>query len=183
MMPWLSIGTYTIFLKKGIIIRMPHIALMKIALAEAEKGAKMGEVPVGAVLVSESGRILAVSPNRTISLADPSAHAEILALRLACKKIKNYRLLNTTLYVTIEPCIMCMGAAIHARVGRIVYGAPDPKWGGAGSLYNFATDNRLNHHPEVIGGICENECRKIIQMFFRAKRKQGGDSSLYSSIA
>jgi tRNA(adenine34) deaminase len=145
---------------------------MKIALAEAEKGAEMGEVPVGAVLVSESGQILAASPNRTISLADPSAHAEILALRIACQKIKNYRLLNTTLYVTIEPCIMCMGAIIHARVGAVIYGAPDPKWGGAGSLYNLATDNRLNHHPEIMSGICENECRKIIQTFFRAKRKQ-----------
>ncbi len=151
---------------------MPHIPLMKIALAEAEKGARMGEVPVGAVLVSESGQILAVSPNRTISLADPSAHAEILALRMACRKLKNYRLLNTTLYVTIEPCIMCMGAIIHARVGTVVYGAPDPKWGGAGSLYNLATDSRLNHRPEVMGGICENECRNVIQAFFRAKRKQ-----------
>jgi len=154
---------------------MSHIPLMKIALAEAEKGAKMGEVPVGAALVSKSGQILAVSPNRTIGLADPSAHAEILVLRMACQKIKNYRLLNTTLYVTIEPCIMCMGAIIHARVGRVVYGAPDHKWGGAGSLYNFATDNRLNHRPEVIGGICEDECRKIIQTFFRAKRKQTGN--------
>ena len=151
---------------------MSHIPLMKIALAEAEKGAKMDEVPVGAALVSESGRILAVSPTRTISLADPSAHAEILVLRMACQKIKNYRLLNTTLYVTIEPCIMCMGAVIHARVGRVVYGAPDPRWGGAGSLYDFAADNRLNHRPEVIGGICEDECRKIIQTFFRTKRKR-----------
>jgi len=150
---------------------MSHIPLMKIALAEAEKGAKMDEVPVGAALVSESGRILAVSPTRTISLADPSAHAEILVLRMACQKIKNYRLLNTTLYVTIAPCVMCMGAIIHARVGRVVYGAPDHKWGGAGSLYNFATDNRLNHRPKVIGGVCEDECRKIIQTFFRAKRK------------
>ncbi len=150
---------------------MPHTALMKIALTEAEKGALIGEVPIGAVLVSESGRILAASFNRTISLADPSAHAEILALRMACRKIKNYRLLNTTLYVTIEPCIMCMGAIIHARVGTVVYGAPDPRWGGAGSLYNFATDNRLNHRPEVIGGICEDDCRKIIQTFFREKRR------------
>ena len=150
---------------------MPHTALMKIALAEAEKGAEMGEVPVGAILVSESGQILAASFNRTISQADPSAHAEILALRMACRKIKNYRLLNTTLYVTIEPCIMCMGAIIHARVGTVVYGAPDPRWGGAGSLYNFAIDNRLNHRPEVIGGICEDDCRKIIQTFFREKRR------------
>jgi len=154
---------------------MPHTALMKIAIAEAKKGAKIGEIPVGAVLVSEFGRILAVSPNRTISLADPSAHAEILVLRMACRKIKNYRLLNTTLYVTIEPCIMCMGAIIHARVGTVVYGAPDPKWGGAGSLYNFTTDSRLNHRPEVIGGICEDECRKIIQTFFKTKRKHTGN--------
>ena len=151
---------------------MPHTPLMKIALAEAEKAARMGEVPVGAVLVSDSGKILAASPNRTIHLADPSAHAEILALRMAGQILKNYRLLNTTLYVTVEPCIMCMGAIIHARVGRIVYGASDPKWGGAGSLYNFAIDNRLNHRPEVIGGICENQCREIMQKFFRTKRKR-----------
>jgi tRNA(adenine34) deaminase len=84
--------------------------------------------------------------------------------------LKNYRLLNTTLYVTIEPCLMCMGAIVHARVARVVHGAPDPKWGAAGSLYNFALDLRLNHRPEVVAGVCEAECRELIQEFFRLKR-------------
>ncbi len=144
---------------------------MKLALLEAEKAGQMDEVPIGAILVAENGEVIAASHNQTITLTDPTGHAEILALRKASAGVMNYRLLNTTLYVTIEPCIMCMGAAIHARVGRIVYGAGDPKWGGAGSLYNFAEDERLNHLPEVTSGVCENECRALIQGFFRAKRK------------
>lgn len=147
-----------------------HEQMMRLALAEAEKAGQNQEVPVGAVLVSEAGDILAKAYNRTIGQADPTGHAEILALRDAAQKIKNYRLLNTTLYVTVEPCVMCMGAIIHARIARVVYGAPDPKWGALGSIYNFADDKRFNHHPEVVGGICEDECRALIQDFFRAKR-------------
>jgi tRNA(adenine34) deaminase len=143
---------------------------MQMALAEAARAAEIGEVPVGAVLVAETGEVLAACHNMTIAGCDPTGHAEILALRCGAEKLKNYRLLNTTLYVTIEPCIMCMGALIHARVARVVFGAPDPRWGGAGSLYDFAGDRRLNHLPEVIPGVCEAECRRLIQGFFRGKR-------------
>ncbi|MFO7554648.1 MAG: tRNA adenosine(34) deaminase TadA [Desulfobacterales bacterium] len=143
---------------------------MKLAIKQAKKAGQKDEVPVGAVLVDDSGEILSVSHNQTIRLADPAGHAEILALREAAQKVLNYRLLGTTLYVTIEPCIMCMGAIVHARVARLVFGAQDPKWGGAGSLYNFAEDVRLNHRPEVIHGVCEDECRELIQEFFLSKR-------------
>ena len=143
---------------------------MQQALKEAGKAGQKGEIPIGAVLVSETGNVIATAHNLVINLSDPTAHAEILALREAAQKVMNYRLLNTTLYVTIEPCIMCMGAIIHARVSRVVFGANDPKWGAAGSLYNFATNNRLNHRPEIISGICEEACRTLIQDFFRKKR-------------
>jgi tRNA(adenine34) deaminase len=143
---------------------------MRIALEEARRAQQIDEVPVGAVLVDASGDLLATACNRTIANTDPTAHAEILALRSAAEKLKNYRLLNTTLYVTIEPCLMCMGAVVHARVARVVYGAPDPKWGAAGSLYHFGLDPRLNHRPEVVAGVCETECRELIQEFFRFKR-------------
>ena len=143
---------------------------MALALLEAEKAGQMGEVPVGAILVSENGTILSAAHNQTIDLTDPSAHAEILALREAGSKVNNYRLLNTTLYVTVEPCIMCMGAIVHARISKIVFGAADPKWGAAGSLYNFAEDDRFNHRVAITKGVCEQKCRRLIQGFFRAKR-------------
>ncbi len=130
----------------------------------------MGEVPIGAVLVAKDGAILTSAHNRTIAMADPTAHAEILVMREAALKINNYRLLNTTLYVTVEPCIMCMGAAVHARISKVVFGAGDPKWGAAGSLYNLAEDDRLNHRVRINKGVCERECRRLIQDFFRAKR-------------
>jgi len=147
-----------------------HIKFMKLALNQAKKAGQKSEVPIGSILISESGEILSASHNQTVSLADPTAHAEIITLRKAAQKIMNYRLLSTTLYVTIEPCIMCMGAIVHARVSRVVFGAHDPKWGAAGSLYNFADDARLNHRPEIINGICEDECRTLIKDFFREKR-------------
>ena len=149
---------------------LPHADYMRIALEEARRARQIDEVPVGAVLVDESGDLIAAACNRTIANADPTAHAEILTLRAAAEKLRNYRLLNTTLYVTIEPCLMCMGAVVHARVARVVYGAPDPKWGAAGSLYHFALDPRLNHRPKVVAGVCETECRERIQAFFRLKR-------------
>lgn len=145
--------------------------MMHLALREAEKAGEYGEVPVGAVLVSGSGEILSASHNRIIRLSDPTAHAEILALRESAGKIRNYRLPNTSIYVTVEPCIMCMAAIIHARVSRVIFGAADPKWGAAGSLYDFADDPRLNHHPEIIRGVCEKACRSLMQDFFRARRK------------
>jgi len=147
-----------------------HIELMKKALDEAEKARKKGEVPIGAVLVADNRQVLAAEHNRTITLNDPTAHAEIQALRSAAALIGNYRLLNTTLYVTVEPCPMCMGAAIHARVSRLVFGTRDPKWGAVGSLFNFADDQRFNHQPEIIEGVCKDECKTLMQNFFRSKR-------------
>jgi tRNA(adenine34) deaminase len=146
------------------------IKFMKLAINEAKKAGQKAEVPVGAVLVAESGDILSLSHNQVITLADPTAHAEILVLRKAAQKVLNYRLLGTTLYVTIEPCIMCMGAIVHARVTRVVFGAEDLKWGAAGSLYNFSENVRLNHQPEIIQGVCQDECRELMQEFFRSKR-------------
>jgi tRNA(adenine34) deaminase len=143
---------------------------MRQALSEAKQAAREDEVPVGAVLVAQDGTVLAKEHNRTITLCDPTAHAEILALREASQTLGNYRLLNTTLYVTIEPCIMCMGALLQARVAKIVFGAKDPKCGGAGSCYNLAADAALNHTIDVQAGLLENECRTLIQEFFRAKR-------------
>jgi len=144
---------------------------MKLALAEAVKARDTDEVPVGAVLTTLEGQILAVAHNQPITACDPSAHAEILVLRAAARKLGNYRLPNTVLYVTLEPCIMCMGAIIHARVAEVAFGAHDPKWGAAGSLYNFERNGTLNHHPKVVSGICEHECRDIIRNFFKNKRK------------
>lgn len=147
-----------------------HLPYMQIALAEAEKAGQIDEIPVGAVLVAQTGEILATAHNQVISRNDPTAHAEILAIREAAKNIFNYRMLDTTLYVTVEPCLMCMGAIIHARISTVVYGAADPKWGAAGSLYHFAQDTRLNHQPDVIGGVCEAAGRDLMQTFFRDKR-------------
>lgn len=149
---------------------MNHADYMEIAIQEAGKAERKGEVPVGAVLVNGDKEILSASHNQPISLSDPTAHAEILVLREAAARIQNYRLLSTVLYVTVEPCVMCMGAIIHARVSTLVFGTQDFKWGAAGSLYNFAQDDRLNHHPQVIGGICQDTCRQLMQNFFKNKR-------------
>ncbi len=143
---------------------------MAMAIDEAKKAADCGEVPVGAILVSESEKILSMAHNAVIATHDPTAHAEIRALRKGSHELLNYRLLNTTLYVTIEPCVMCMGAMIHARIDRLVYGAPDPKWGAAGSLYNFGTDSRFNHVIKVTAGVYQDECRSLIQRFFKSRR-------------
>lgn len=149
---------------------LDHRAFMEIALEEARAAAAAQEVPVGAVLVDENGRILARARNRTIERCDPTAHAEILALRAAAKLLGNYRLLNTTLYVSVEPCVMCMGALIHARVKRLVYGPADPRWGGAGSICDLAHDPRLNHSVEVVAGVLAETGRALLQAFFRARR-------------
>ena len=143
---------------------------MGVALEEAKKAGQIGEVPIGAILVAENGKVLSIAHNQSIKRVDPTAHAEILALRESAAKLGNYRLLNTSLYVTVEPCMMCMGAIVHARVKRVIYGANDPKWGAAGSLYNFSEDIRLNHRVKIIKGVREEECRELLQAFFRAKR-------------
>lgn len=145
---------------------------MKLAINEAQKAALMDEVPVGAIIIDDMNKIIGTGHNQSISLNDPTAHAEILALRMAAQNLNNYRLLNTTIYVTLEPCIMCMSAIIHARVKRLVFGANDPKWGGAGSLYNLASDMRLNHNVDTLGGIKSHETSNIIKKFFKNKRSK-----------
>jgi tRNA(adenine34) deaminase len=143
---------------------------MGTALAQARKGLAAGEVPVGAVLVDEAGEIMARAFNQPIGLNDPTAHAEILALREGARLRGNYRLPGVSLYVTMEPCIMCLGALLAARVRRVVFGAPDPKGGACVSLYRLPEDDRLNHRLEVTGGVREAECRQLLQQFFQARR-------------
>jgi len=147
-------------------------AFMLLALSEAGKAAQISEVPVGAVIVGKDGIVLGTGYNQTISTHDPTNHAEIVAIRKACVKADNYRVPGSTLYATIEPCLMCMGALIHARIGRIVYGTGAPKWGAAGTLYNLASDPRLNHTIQVTRGVLEERCRESIQSFFRIQRSK-----------
>jgi tRNA(adenine34) deaminase len=139
------------------------------ALREAERVLMDGEVPVGAVVVME-GRIIGRGGNRVIEKSDPTAHAEIVALRQAARRVGNYRLVGADLYVTIEPCVMCAGAIIQARIGRLFYGAPDSHAGAVDSLYKLLGDDRLNHCIEVTAGILEEESRALIKRFFREKR-------------
>jgi tRNA(adenine34) deaminase len=148
----------------------PDTYYMGLALEEAHAGLAAGEVPVGAVLVGEGGEILARTFNRPIGLSDPTAHAEILALREGARLLGNYRLLGSSLYVSIEPCLMCLGALLHARVRRLVFGASDPKGGACVSLYRLHEDTRFNHRLEVTGGVLEAECREVVQEFFKARR-------------
>jgi tRNA(adenine34) deaminase len=143
---------------------------MKIALHEAEKAARRGEVPVGAVLVDAEGNIVGQDGNRSIEYNDPTGHAEIVVLRQAGEKCKNYRLTGSTFYVTIEPCAMCAGALVHARVSRVVFGAEDPKAGAMVSCYRIGSDRKLNHTIEVTGGILEEESSELLRSFFRERR-------------
>jgi len=143
---------------------------MREAIKEAKDGWLNGEVPVGALLINQSDEILARDHNRCISLNDPTAHAEILVIRQAAKRLINYRLNGVTIIVTIEPCPMCMGAIMNARLGVLAFGAFDPKIGAAGSIYNFSDDERLNHRIKVIPCIMEQECRDLMQDFFRERR-------------
>ena len=142
---------------------------MRMALREAERAAREEEVPVGAVLVS-GGHVLARAHNRSIHLHDPSAHAEILALRRAAKKLCNYRMEGCDLYATIEPCAMCAGAVVQARLQRMVFGAWDPKAGAGGSVLNVLDHPLLNHQPEVVSGVLADECAAVLREFFRRKR-------------
>ena len=155
-----------------------HQAYMKIALAEAEKAFQKREIPIGAVIINDAGRILSKAHNESITRKDPTAHAEILALRQAAETVKNYRLSNTKLYVTIEPCLMCAGALIQARVEEVIFGACDPKGGALKSLYKVAEDDRLNHQIKVTSGILESDCAEIIHRFFKERRGDKKDNYL-----
>jgi tRNA(adenine34) deaminase len=142
---------------------------MDLALAEAKKAEALGEVPVGAVVVA-GGVVAGRGFNHPIATHDPTAHAEIIAMREAGRGLANYRLAGATIYCTVEPCMMCAGAMIHARVARLVFGTPDAKAGSAGSIYNVLTDPRLNHRVELVSGIRETECSAILRDFFTRRR-------------
>ncbi len=143
---------------------------METALEEARKAEAAGDVPVGAVIVHK-GSLLARAHNRRERDADPTAHAEILALRQAGQSLGTWYLEDCDLYVTLEPCVMCSGALVWARIQRLVFGAADPKAGGTQSVYQIPTDKRLNHRLEVVSGVLEQECRELLQQFFQARRK------------
>lgn len=147
----------------------PHDTFMRAALGEARRGFDAGEVPVGAVLVLD-GEIVGRGFNRPIGSHDPTAHAEVVAMRAAASTVGNYRLTGATLYVTIEPCLMCVGAMVHARVGTLVFGAPEPKAGAVVSSCRAHELPSLNHRIEVIGGVLEEDCRALIQEFFKTRR-------------
>lgn len=142
---------------------------MRLALDEARAAEAAGEVPVGAALVS-NGRVVARSGNRTIRDCDPTAHAEMIVLREAARVLGNYRLPDATLYVTIEPCAMCAGAIVQARLARLVYGADDPRAGAVRSVFSIASHPQLNHRAEVTGGVLADECAALLQAFFAARR-------------
>lgn len=149
---------------------------MRRALALASRAAREGEVPVGAVIVRE-GVEIATGANAPVRDADPCAHAEINAIRAASHATGNYRLSGTTLYATMEPCVMCAGAIVHARIARVVYGAADERWGGAGSVFDVLGCGRLNHRPVVRGGVLAHESAELLLEFFRARRSQDGEPS------
>jgi len=152
-------------------LESPDQHWMSHALSLAEQAGREGEVPVGAVLV-RGGKIIGEGWNRPIQNNDPSAHAEIQALRAAGENIANYRLCDTTLYVTLEPCTMCAGAIIHARVKRVVFGAFDPKTGAAGSVFNVLNSAAYNHSVEITAGVRQQQCAELLSSFFRARRKK-----------
>lgn len=143
---------------------------MKQAINAAKTARKIDEVPIGACLVDKNGELLATAFNKTITNNDPTAHAEILALREAAAKICNYRLTGTTLYTTVEPCVMCAGALVNARVKRLVFGAVDERFGAVETLFRLCDNEFLNHRIEVTSNVLEDECRELMQVFFRARR-------------
>jgi tRNA(adenine34) deaminase len=150
----------------------PHAGFMRAALDLARRGAEAGEVPVGALVVL-AGEVVGAGFNEPIGSHDPTAHAEIVAIRAAAAKVGNYRLTGATLYVTVEPCLMCVGAMIHARIGTLVYGAAEPKSGAVGSAFAAHELPGLNHaFDEVVPGVLEDDCRAVIQAFFQEKRKK-----------
>lgn len=144
---------------------------MQYALSLAEKAQQQGEIPVGAVIVRDN-EVIGEGWNQSITLNDPSAHAEVMAIRDAGQRIGNYRLINSTLYVTLEPCPMCSGALVHSRIARLVFGATDAKTGAAGSVMNIVNHDKLNHQLEVESGVCADLCSSKISNFFKMRREQ-----------
>lgn len=156
---------------------MDDLLFMREALSQARNARALGEVPVGAVVVKD-GRIVATGFNQPISSFDPTAHAEIVALRAAAHALGNYRLPGCELYVTLEPCAMCVGAMLHARIARVVYGASDPKTGACGSVIDLFAQEQLNHHADVKGGVLAEECGALLREFFAERRtaQKSGES-------
>ena len=150
---------------------MEHIKYMKLALKEAQKAYELDEVPIGAVIVMD-GKVIAKAHNLREKNQSATAHAEVLAINKACKKLGTWRLNNCVLYVTLEPCTMCVGASILSRVDGIVFGAKDPKGGSLGSLYDISLINGFNHYPWIKSSVCEDECSNILKLFFKNKRKK-----------
>ena len=148
------------------------IGYMQQAIALAQQAAEQGEVPVGAIIVKD-GAIIGKGSNTPINTHDPTAHAEIIAMRDAAQRIGNYRLVDCTLYVTLEPCAMCTGAMQHARIARVVYGASDAKTGACGSVVDLMAEAKLNHHAVVEGGVLAEECGSLLSTFFKARRQKG----------
>jgi len=145
---------------------------MVLALDLAKQAACENEVPVGALIVID-GKVIGEGYNQPIARSDPTAHAEMIAMRAAARKITNYRLLNASLYVTLEPCAMCAGAMVHARINRLIYGATDPKAGAISSVFQLATSSQLNHQIDCVGGLLADECGALLRQFFRSRRKSG----------
>jgi tRNA(adenine34) deaminase len=143
---------------------------MRVAIDAAKRAVQMGEVPVGACIVDLDGELMAVASNLTITNNDPTAHAEILALREAAGRIGNYRLIGATAYSTIEPCAMCAGALVNARVARLVFGAHDERFGAVETHFGICSSDKLNHQIEIVSGVLADECRGLMQQFFRARR-------------
>lgn len=150
--------------------------LMRLALDQARNAWTLGEVPVGALVVKD-GEVIATGFNQPIGTHDPTAHAEIMALRAAAAIVGNYRLPGCELFVTLEPCVMCAGAMLHARLARVVYGAADPKTGAGGSIVNLFAQDQLNHHTELTGGVLASECGALLKEFFAERRKQAQSSA------
>lgn len=150
---------------------MDHADFMRLALDQAALARRVDEVPIGAVLVLD-GAVVGAGYNQPITSSDPTAHAEVVALRAAAARLGNYRLTGSTMYVTVEPCLMCVGAMVHARVGTVVYGATEPKAGAIVSMTRAHELAGLNHRLEAIGGVLEDECRAAIQEFFKSRRGQ-----------
>ena len=153
-----------------------HLRWMKLALSEAGKALENGEIPVGAVIVRD-GKVIGRGGNRVEKLKDPTAHAEIIAIGAACEETGYERLIDSIMYVTLEPCPMCAGAVVLARIPKLVYGVSDPKTGACGSIYNICGDASLNHRVEVVSGIMERECSDILREFFKSLREKKSNQS------